>query len=175
MDAVTAQSSTKPLVQTKKVSGRRQLRFSNLDEILADARQLASQPVRQLGNWSLGQTFLHLARAMDLAVEEAKFKVPLMVRIIVPLFKKRILNGTMPAGFKLKQDAAKHLVPMEPVSTEVGLQQLEAAVERQRREPNRAKSPILGRLTAAEWNQLHCRHAELHLSFFVPESASVGP
>jgi hypothetical protein len=174
MNSATAPSGTRPPVETKKVSGRRQLRFSSLDEILADARQLAAQPVRQLGNWSLGQTFSHLARAMDLAVDEAKFKVPLMVRIIVPLFKKRILNGTMPPGFKLKKDAAKHLVPLEPVSTDAGLRELEAAVERQRSEPNRAKSPILGRLTEAEWNQLHCRHAELHLSFFVPENVASG-
>jgi hypothetical protein len=172
MNSVTTQPGAKP-VKSKKVAGRRQLQFSNLDEILADARQLAAKPTRQLGNWSLGQAFEHLARAMDLAINEATFKVPLMVRIIVPLFKKRILNGTMPAGFKLKEEAAKHLIPLEPVSTDIGLRKLEAAIERQRSTPNRAKSPILGRLTEAEWNQLHCRHAELHLSFFVPESASI--
>jgi hypothetical protein len=32
-------------------------------------------------------------------------------------------------------------------------------------EPRRKPSPLFGELTIDEWNQLHCRHAELHLSF----------
>ena len=28
--------------------------------------------------------------------------------------------------------------------------------------------PVIGRLSAAQWNKFHLRHAELHLSFFVP-------
>jgi len=32
----------------------------------------------------------------------------------------------------------------------------------------RYPSPAFGPLTLEEWDQLHLRHAELHLSFFVP-------
>src|SRR5262245_23016316 len=142
MAPAAALSVTKPMVATKKVSGRRQLRFSSLDEILADARQLAAQPTRQLGNWSLGQTFEHLARSLDMAIDGANFKAPLIIRIIAPLFKKRFLSGTMPPSFQLKKKAAEQLVPIELVSTEAGLQQLKAAMDRQRRELKRANSPI---------------------------------
>jgi hypothetical protein len=29
---------------------------------------------------------------------------------------------------------------------------------------------MLGKLSIDEWNRLHCRHAELHLSFMHPSS-----
>jgi hypothetical protein len=32
-------------------------------------------------------------------------------------------------------------------------------------EPQRHPSPFFGTLTNEEWDALHCRHAELHLSF----------
>jgi hypothetical protein len=37
-------------------------------------------------------------------------------------------------------------------------------------EPQRFPSPFLGELTREQWDQLHCRHCELHLSFILPES-----
>jgi hypothetical protein len=49
------------------------------------------------------------------------------------------------------------------------LNELRAAIDRLNREPKRAPSPVFGKMTREEWDQLHLRHAELHLSFFVPE------
>jgi hypothetical protein len=37
-------------IDTRKVRGRRKLRFSSLDEVLADVRQLHAMPHRTLGN-----------------------------------------------------------------------------------------------------------------------------
>ncbi|MEX2545983.1 MAG: DUF1569 domain-containing protein, partial [Phycisphaeraceae bacterium] len=58
--------------------------------------------------------------------------------------------------------------PPPEVSTEEGLARLRVAAERLNREPARAPSPLLGQLSRREWDQLHCRHAELHLGFVVP-------
>jgi FPC/CPF motif-containing protein YcgG len=45
------------------------------------------------------------------------------------------------------------------------LQRLRNAVARLQNERMTAKHPVLGQLNHDEWNQLHLRHAELHLSF----------
>jgi hypothetical protein len=149
-------------VKTSKVAGRRQSRFTSLDEILSDARQLMSQPVRQLGNWSLGNALWHLARTMQMSLDGAQFRAPWIIRIVARPFKKGLLNGAMRPGFKLPADAARELIPQVEISGEEGLQILEAAVQRMHREPQRAKSPVFGSMTRAEWDQLHFRHAELH-------------
>ena len=63
----------------------------------------------------------------------------------------------------------EQLVPA-PVSFEDGLQSLRQAIHRLQTETQRAPNPVLGPLSIEEWNQLHCRHCELHLSFLVPGS-----
>ncbi len=45
---------------------------------------------------------------------------------------------------------------------------LRQAIHRLQTEEKRAPNPVLGKLTREEWDRLHCRHAELHLSFLVP-------
>ena len=44
---------TRSAIDTRRVKNRRDVRFSNFNEFLADADRLASGPVRQLGNWTL--------------------------------------------------------------------------------------------------------------------------
>jgi hypothetical protein len=49
------------------------------------------------------------------------------------------------------------------------LQLIRAAIGRMKTESTRFPSPFLGELTRDQWDQLHCRHCELHLSFLIPE------
>lgn len=155
-------------VNTKQVTGRRTLKFNSLDDILADAEKLAAGPIRVLGNWSPGQIFQHLAITMNGAIDGMPLKASLLLRMFGWLFKNKILTGTMPAGIQLPADSAKHLVPPE-TTLDAGLQSLRAATQRMKTESHRAKSPFLGALTREQYDQLQCRHAELHLSFLVPE------
>ena len=60
-------------------------------------------------------------------------------------------------------------MPRGEVSTQDGLDQLRTQIERLNREAKRAPSPVFGKMTREEWDQLHLRHAEMHLSFYVPE------
>lgn len=52
-------------VDTKKVAGRRMLRFESLDQVIADVDRLVEAEragrLTRLGNWTLGQTLGHLA------------------------------------------------------------------------------------------------------------------
>jgi hypothetical protein len=83
------------------------------------------------------------------------------------VIKRRVLGGSMRAGFQLPPDAAKELEP-PPTTTGDGLALLLAAVRRLETETKREPNPFFGPLNHDEWHQLHCRHAELHLSFAVP-------
>ena len=167
--STTAPAAAPVPIDTTKVVGRRTLRFNSIDDILTDAGQLASRPVRQLGNWSLGQASSHLANAMKISLDGADFRAPLFIRLLAPLFKRLLLRGGLRPGYKLPPDAGANLIPANSISTEQGLAELKDVTERLHREPQRMPSPFLGKLTKDEWNQLHMRHAELHLSFFVPE------
>jgi hypothetical protein len=168
MSDMSTATATAP-VKTSKVAGRRELHFTSLDDILADAQRLAAGPVRQLGNWSLGQATTHLARTMKMSLDGVQFRAPWYIRMVAPLIKKKMLRDTMRPGFKLPSPAADELIPAGEVSIVQGLTELRTAIDRLHREPQRAPSPVFGAMTREEWDQLHQRHAELHFSFFVPQ------
>ena len=164
-----APASAKPTVKTSRVEGRRELHFATLDEMSAEAERLAAaQNVRALGNWTLGQALGHLAAGMDMAVDGAKIRPPWFIRLMAPLFKKQVLKKMNP-GYRLPDDAAKDLIPPPTISTSEGITRFRTALARLKATPNRMPSPFLGRLTRAESDRLQMSHAELHLSFFVPE------
>ena len=156
-------------VDTAKVVGRRKLDYASLVEVLDDADRLSSGPVQALGNWSAGQIFRHLAIAYNGSIDGFTMSFPWPLRMMAKLFKKKLINGSMPAGYNLPGEAAKAVTPGE-TSTAEGLADLRAAVERLEREPLRARHPMFGDLSREEWNQIHLKHANLHMSFLVPSS-----
>jgi hypothetical protein len=155
-------------VETKSVQGRRQLHFNSLDDLLADVERRNQGKIRALGNWSPGQILKHLAAVMNGSIDGLRIRAPLWLRPLGWLFKKRILSKPMPPGFRLSDEAAKDLT-FGDTTWEEGFQAFRAAVQRLKTESNREPSPFLGQMTREQWDQLHCRHAELHLSFLTPE------
>lgn len=150
-------------INTKKVEGRRKVRYSLLDEFLLEAERLAATDVRSLGNWSQGQIYGHLARTMNGSIDGLGFLMPAPVRFLMSLFMKRkFLYGELPAGFK----SAPEFVP-EDTSLEKELAELKASVVRQREEPDRVLHPAFGNIGKDGWNEFHLRHAELHMSFLL--------
>jgi hypothetical protein len=159
-------------VDTTKVEGRRKLDYKSLEEVLADAERLSSgPPVKTLGNWSAGQIYKHLADSFNSSIDGSTMTFPWYFRLMATAFKKMLLRGPMPPGFKAPTDGANNSVVPGPTSTEEGLAELRAAVERLGRDPRRVKSPLLGSLSNEEWNRLHLNHANLHMSFLVPQPA----
>jgi hypothetical protein len=155
-------------IDTRKVKSRRKVEFASLQDILADAERMSGGNVRTLGNWSTDQIFAHLAKSMQGSIDGSKFTAPWYFRLIGLLMKKRMLKGPMPPGFQLPPDAARELVP-GPKSTEEGLSELHAAIARLERESKHAPNAVLGKLTKEEWDQLHCTHAALHMSFLAAQ------
>jgi hypothetical protein len=156
-------------IDTGKVTGRRTLHFNSLEDISADVERLAASPkIKTLGNWSTGRTFEHLARNFNKSIDGFENPLPAPLRFVFRvLMKKRFLTQPMSAGFKLPAKALAELVPDE-TSDETGLRDIRQAIKRLQTESKRSSFPVLGPLTVDEWTQLHCRHAELHLSFLVP-------
>ena len=157
-------------IDTTKVTTRRQLHFNSLDDILADLGLVEQwRDVRALGNWSPGQILQHLAIVMNKSIDGfGNLRPPLWVRVIVRLFfRRRFLTKPMAPGFKLPPEAVEELVP-GPIRLQEGLDNLRQAIRRLQTETTRVPNVVLGPLTIDEWNQLHCRHSELHLSFLVP-------
>ncbi len=155
-------------VQTAKVSGRRKLHYASFEDLLADADRLSKGPVKMLGNWSPGQVYKHLATVYNGSIDGFDVKFPAVFRAMAGMFKKKMISNAMPAGMKLPSKLAEKVQP-SPVSNEEGLAALISAVQRLLTEPSRAEHPVFGKLEVDEWNQIHLRHAELHMSFLVPE------
>lgn len=152
------------MINTKKVADRREVKYASLEEMLADAERLASDSnVRTLGNWSQGQIYEHLARALYTSIDGSDMSFPAPARWLMSLLmKKKFLYREIPAGFKV----SGKVIPNE-TSIEQGLASLRKAVARQQSELNRAIHPGFGHLTNAEWEAFHLRHAEMHMSFLV--------
>jgi hypothetical protein len=144
------------------------LQFNCVDDILADVERLAlSKEVRALGNWSNGQVLRHVAIVMNGSIDGAPKMMPAVMQLMIRLlFKRRFLTRPMPAGFKLPAKASM-LIPSQ-TSWEEGLNDIRRTLQRLKTESVRMPHPALGPLTREEWDRLHCRHAELHLSFLVP-------
>jgi len=155
-------------VDTAKVEGRRTLKFNSLDEILADVERLNSGKFRTIGNWSAGQILEHVSIVMDWCIDGAPVTAPWYIRLFGWFMKNRFLRNPMPAGFALPNETAAYLVPKE-TSWEAGLQHFRKSMDRMKTTAERKRSPFLGEMTREQWDQLHCRHCELHLSFLIPE------
>lgn len=154
-------------VATKSVTGRRALHFDTLDDILADVEKLNQGDVKAIGNWAPGQILRHLVIVMTGSLDGFHNRPSWFIRVVGKLVKRRMLTKPMSAGFTLPRPALEELGP-PPTEWAEGVAMFREVVRRLKTESNRAPSPFLGRMTREEWNQLHCRHAELHLSFLKP-------
>jgi|CXWL01.1.fsa_nt_gi hypothetical protein len=152
-------------VKTSKVQGRRQVQYASYTDLLADAEQLAKTKVRTLGNWSFGQILKHVAQSTDSSIDGSGFVLPAPVRwIFTLLMKRKFLTQPIPAGFK----APKQYQP-EEISVEEALALLRKAITRQETEHQRAMHPAFGMISKDEWTLFNLRHAEMHMSFVVPD------
>jgi hypothetical protein len=156
-------------VDTKHARGRRTLRFTTLDAMLADAERLVASPnTKMLGNWPLGQLLTHLTLAMNSSIDGISARAPWFIRMLGPVIKWRVLSHGMSAGFKLPKQVEADSFPAAASSRDA-LEEFRSAVGRVQREKMTAIHPVMGRVTHEEWMQFHLRHAEMHLSFAVPQ------
>ena len=153
-------------VNTKTVEGRRAVRYESYADLLEDAERVAANDARTIGNWSKGQIFEHLARALNASIDGQDFVLPAPMRVVMTVFmKRRFLNRGIMPGIK----GPEAMMPGDILTVE-GLDALRKAIGRQETEQQRASHPVFGkRLSNDEWEKFNLRHAELHMSFIVEE------
>jgi hypothetical protein len=145
------------------------VQFRSLDEVVADAEQLVASPhTRMLGNWPLSRLLTHLAVAVNRSIDGVSVKAPFFLRLAGPYLKWRILNKGMAPGFTMPRNREAEFFPPAD-SPQDALEQLRRAVGRLRTERMTVRHPVFGKVTQEEWTRFHLRHAELHLSFAVPD------
>jgi hypothetical protein len=159
-------------VDTGKVAGRRMLRFESPDQIMAEVDRLVEAEragrLRRLGNWTMGQTLGHLAAWAEYSYTGAPLKAPFFIRWMLRLRKRKFLYGPMRANVRIPRVAGGTLAT-EPLPLEEALGRMRRVMERLQSEAPTVPNFIFGPLTHEEWIALHCRHAELHLGFLIPE------
>jgi hypothetical protein len=165
---VLTRTNMKASINTRKVTGRRNLHFASLDEIVVDAERMeCSANVRTLGNWSAAQIVQHIAMAMRYSIDGVPSKIPAPVRVVLRLLlKRRFLTKGVSPGFRVPTRSPESLPPAT-MKIDDALASLRTSVARLKSETRRATHPAIGRLTSEEWEQFHCRHAEMHMSFVV--------
>lgn len=168
MSATPTTSARTTPIDTGKVTGRRELRFERIEDILADTERLAQSGYEQLGNWSLGRICRHLATTMRMGLDGAGRLQPWFVRLMARrIYMSRVLNHGMKAGFKVPAKLIAVIAP-EARDDDEGLAELREVLGRWSREPQRHPHAFFGTLSPEQWNTLSLRHAEMHLSFLRP-------
>jgi hypothetical protein len=153
-------------------AARREVRYNSIDELLADAERLANGKFRTVGQWTYPQILDHLAKAFVASIDGFGFQAPWFARVLIaPFAKKSFLTKTMKAGFRLPKSAAA-ILPDSDLALPAALERLKQAIARYKQEPQRAPHPFLGMLTPDDYDRLHMRHSELHLSFMVPDETA---
>lgn len=157
-------------VISKTVQGRRDVSFQTLDDIVADAEKLVASPIsRTIGNWPLVKLIKHLSQTIHNSIDGFQSKAPRWIRLIMPLFKGRILKARkMSPGINLPKATVASAFP-DAGSIQEALDDLRRAVARTKSERMEAVHPAFGKMTHDEWNTLHLRHSEMHLSFALPK------
>ena len=157
------------MINTARVTDRRELHFDSLAEIMADVEYLDSgDPPRTIGNWTPAQGVQHVTKIMNYSMDGFPVsKVGLSMRVLGRLMRKSALTKPLRAGYMFPRNF-KFLAPDPHLSWEEAVDDLRAAIQRCGSKRMAMPSPILGSLTHEQWEQFHCRHAELHFSFIRP-------
>lgn len=159
------------LVDTKLVMNRRSLHYESLGEFLVDAQCLAQGTTQTLGNWTLAQIFDHVSRSLRVAVEGTDAWFPWPARCVLRFARRKIMSRPMKPGFHVPRNLEQVLRPGEGLTADESLQNLHEAICRFQSASQLARHPAFGKLTRDEWQQLTLRHAELHMSFVIPDEA----
>jgi len=161
-------------IDTKKLTGRRQLRFETIADALSEADRLAAAEregkLRCLGNWTAGQNFAHLAAWVDYSYDGVPFTTPWFVKLFLRPMKNQFLHKRMRAGSRIPK-LPGGTIGMDPLPFDEALTRFRRNFARLETEPPARPHMLFGRLTREEWIAAHLRHAELHLSFMTVDSA----
>jgi hypothetical protein len=151
---------------------RRELRFQDFDQVLADADRLLAGGYQRAGNWSLAQVCDHLARIITLSLDGFPSLMPWPVRVLARWFALGpILRHKV---FRRRFNTPTYLVPAADATDRDAVERLRAVLTRFKESTGPLHpSPLFGRLSRDEWREVHLWHCEHHFSFLSPNPKSL--
>ena len=154
---------------TKEGAERRKLSFSCFNCVLSDIAALGDDEskLRTTGQWSAGRIVQHIADSITNSIDGWPIKGPLVMRLIGPLLKRKIISSPMKPGFKIPK-SMEALLPPDSTAYSTAVANLKAAIARATAEGMDEPHPVFGSMNNGQWLKLHCRHAEMHFSFMHP-------
>ena len=149
---------------------RRELAFSNFEEVIEDIGNLISGNSRTTGNHSFGRIIQHLAIANNMAVGKIDPpNVPLAMQEMIPSIKDSVLNGPAQPGFELPSAEMQNFFwPENEIEPEAALENFKQSVASYKTDGPLPEHPIFGEATPAQVHNLLISHASMHLSFVHP-------
>jgi hypothetical protein len=149
---------------------RRALRLHSYDAALSEATALLGSGYDRVGNWGLGQVCHHLAAVMERSLDGFPSRFPWPVRLVARWFVLgRVLKHRV---FRRRFPAPPFLQPPVVADDREGLDRLRAVIGRLKAHTGAMQpSPVFGRLSAAQWREVHLWHCEHHFSFLLPRPA----
>ena len=150
-------------------SERRELTFKTLDEAVADAELLAAGEVRTTGGHTFAEILKHLALTHEMSSGKIEGpKPPLLLRLLMPLMKKSILNGPVKPGFNLPKKGESFFWPKGDYDVHEALAHLKESVAYYNEHGPLPVHPVFGKATREQVDRLNCNHCAMHLSFVHP-------
>ncbi len=152
---------------------RRELSFTDLDQVTQDARQLLAAGYSQKGKWNLAQTCAHLNDWMQFPIDGFP-PAPPPVRFILWSMKvtigRRQLKSVFEKGFRESLPTMPDTVhPAGETTDGAAVEELEATINRFKTHSGKFHaSPLYGDLTEDQHLKLQLAHCAHHLSFLVP-------
>ncbi|MEM7452881.1 MAG: DUF1569 domain-containing protein [Planctomycetota bacterium] len=155
---------------------KRELKFDNIDDVVADARALHEQGYVSHGKWTLGQCCFHLAEWTRYPMDGFP-RPPLIIRGVFSIMRmtgyaKKIADKILAEGFTGGMATAPQTVAdKDKMSDAEGLRALEkvAAQMKQHNGPLHA-SPLFGEMDEATYQKVSMLHAEHHLGYLEPKA-----
>lgn len=152
---------------------RRTLRFESFDDLIRDAERLLAGGYEKAGNWSLSQVCDHLSDWLTYPLDGFP-KAPVPIRLMLWAVRRTMGRGMFEKYLRDGMPAGKPTMPQSvhvPGDDAAAVAKLREAVGRFRRHTGEyLPSPLFGRLTRDEAEQLQLGHAAHHLSFLIPRT-----
>ena len=135
---------------------RREISFSNWQEVIADIETLARGKYETTGSHSFGKIVQHLATTNEMVVGNVTPpKLPWFVRLAMPFLKNGLPNKAMQEFFWSQSD----------VDLEEAIGKFRASVKAYVDKGPLPIHPVFGKATPEQIDRVTLSHAAMHLSF----------
>lgn len=162
-----APAEPSPAAIASAPQARRALRYETMADLLAEVESYHEAPVQSLGKWTPAQNIEHVRLLIHVSHAGTDFTMPLGLRLFARLMKPRLLRSGLKPGLK----TVELFEPRSDITLEEAIAAFREDVQIAAQPGAMSHpSPLLGPMSHEQWEQLHCRHAELHFSFIVPAS-----